>query len=118
MVIVHIGLEKTGTTSLQKFLSLNQTIFKDSQYAYPEFLKSENHKALLALLNDDGVLVRKLLQIDKDKFLGLRVLLSEWILDCVKQGYIPLFSSEFISSRLSEQIQILDFHQQLRSIST
>lgn len=118
MVIVHIGLEKTGTTSLQKFLSINQTIFKASQYTYPEFLKSENHKALLALLSDDGVVVRKLLQIDREEFLRLRVLLSEWILDRVEQGCIPVFSSEFISSRLSKQIQIHDFHQQLSSVST
>src|SRR4051812_7872368 len=54
--IVHIGVEKTGTTYLQRFLRLNAKALAERGVGYPEFLnpraKDHNHHALAAYAVD------------------------------------------------------------------
>lgn len=46
LAILHIGVEKTGTTSIQEFLRLNRSTLKDLSILYPQSPGSSNHTAL------------------------------------------------------------------------
>jgi len=47
-LILHIGTEKTGTTSIQEFLALNRPRLKQAGILYPESLGPTNHIRLAA----------------------------------------------------------------------
>src|SRR5665213_2989949 len=47
-VLVHIGAEKTGTTSIQEFCARNRARLADFGILYPTSLGSPNHVALTA----------------------------------------------------------------------
>ncbi len=47
-LILHIGTEKTGTTSIQDFLALNRAQLKQQGILYPESLGQRNHIKLAA----------------------------------------------------------------------
>jgi hypothetical protein len=100
--ILHIGLEKTGTTSIQKILAANIEPLKINGINYPGFLKSENHfdLAIPGLRRDkDNKLLkwRNILPNQIDHFSSeLRNKLAEEILP----GSTWIFSSEFLISQV------------------
>ena len=47
-LIVHIGLEKTGTTSIQSFLAMNHARLAEMGVFVPQSVGHENHKFLAA----------------------------------------------------------------------
>jgi hypothetical protein len=51
--IIHIGAEKTGTTSIQAFCSANRVLLAKQGIVYPACLGSANHMALAAYALDD-----------------------------------------------------------------
>jgi hypothetical protein len=51
--IIHIGAEKTGTTSIQAFCSANRDLLAKQGVLYPACLGSANHMALTAYALDD-----------------------------------------------------------------
>ncbi|TDK50908.1 hypothetical protein [Antarcticimicrobium luteum] len=51
---LHIGQEKTGTTSIQSFLHANRDALRDAGIFTPRSLGRENHKALAAYAFDEG----------------------------------------------------------------
>ncbi len=54
--IIHIGAEKTGTTSIQTFCSANRALLAKQGVLFPACLGSANHMALTAYaLNDDKI---------------------------------------------------------------
>ena len=46
-VILHIGAHKTGTTSLQEYLSLNRDVLENNKIHYPRFAKTHDYHHLL-----------------------------------------------------------------------
>jgi hypothetical protein len=46
---LHIGTEKTGTTSLQKFMAANRRLLSEEGVVYPESPGTDNHIALATL---------------------------------------------------------------------
>lgn len=59
-VILHIGAEKTGTTSIQGFLSSNRDKLAQCGYLFPASVGNRNHMDLaFASLPDDSVKLRK-----------------------------------------------------------
>ena len=51
--ILHIGIEKTGTTSLQEFFILNQNILLSQNYKITHSLGKINNSGLVQLANKD-----------------------------------------------------------------
>jgi len=51
---LHIGQEKTGTTSIQSFLHTNRDALRDNGIFTPRSLGRENHKILAAYAFDEG----------------------------------------------------------------
>lgn len=57
---LHIGAEKTGTTSIQRSLELNQVYLEKSNIFYPNMFHNNNHpKIACYAMDDDTVDVRK-----------------------------------------------------------
>ena len=56
MTIIHIGLIKTGTTALQKFLSSNRQALLSRKVCYSSAAGSLQHLALTACAQDDHVI--------------------------------------------------------------
>lgn len=50
---LHIGTEKTGTTSIQHFLAANRDVLRADGFLYPKSLNSPNHMALARYALDD-----------------------------------------------------------------
>jgi hypothetical protein len=48
-LFLHIGTEKTGTTSVQKFMATNRALLQRDGVLYPEAPGTENHLALTAV---------------------------------------------------------------------
>jgi len=46
-LVLHIGTEKTGTTTIQEFLYLNRQLLKDQGIAYPDSIGKRNHMQLV-----------------------------------------------------------------------
>jgi hypothetical protein len=117
-IILHIGLEKTGTTSVQEFLVVNRDPLVKSGYFVPTCFKHSNHYEM-ALLGLGGIEESKLL-----KWAGLsgRDLkefsdhLLEAIGDEIVRDHTCLVSSEFLTSQIdsrygpSEIIRKLKFY--------
>jgi hypothetical protein len=51
--VVHIGTEKTGTTTIQDYCALNRNQLNNLGFHYPKSLGGANHIALAALSQDD-----------------------------------------------------------------
>lgn len=54
-LILHIGIEKTGTTSIQNVLSVNRSLLRENGVVFPRSLGPVNHTLLAAACLDDGV---------------------------------------------------------------
>jgi uncharacterized small protein (DUF1192 family) len=52
--ILHIGTEKTGTTTLQHFLATNRAALAARGWVYPRFCGEKNHTGLAAYALDDA----------------------------------------------------------------
>ncbi|MEM9255084.1 MAG: hypothetical protein AAGA91_06535, partial [Pseudomonadota bacterium] len=50
--ILHIGTEKTGTSSIQRYLEQNRDALRESGYYYPVSIGFEHHQALAAVCVD------------------------------------------------------------------
>lgn len=53
--ILHIGLEKTGSTSIQATLGKNRDLLKAHQVLYPKSLGERSHVRLYAFASEDGM---------------------------------------------------------------
>ena len=108
--VLHIGTEKSGTTSIQSFLQKNRGIFLDNDYYIPISpsisSRNFNHRKLAtAMLDIDHVDdARKALEIqDTDSFSNWRNFFLEQLSEEINNNnnykkYV--FSSEHLSSRL------------------
>ncbi|HHY1340405.1 TPA: hypothetical protein ACV09T_001846, partial [Campylobacter jejuni] len=56
---IHIGTPKTGTTSIQKFLTLNREILKQNGYYYPNAFDEKEYwylEKMIKVINDHKIL--------------------------------------------------------------
>ena len=121
-IFLHIGAEKTGTSSLQQFFKLNRKKLKSASILYSEVAGPESHTALAAAAEAIG------------KFDDLRVLrglnspgairefrtnLSRMLSDEVRSAGCEnvIFSSEHLSSRLISIPEIETLANMLRPMA-
>ncbi|ACB50685.1 hypothetical protein cce_1335 [Crocosphaera subtropica ATCC 51142] len=108
---LHIGTEKTGTTTIQSFLAKNRQSLLDKDYLYPESPGKTNHFGLAIFSSNSNrcASIYQFLQLDtlekviqfKTKF--PHILAQELTLsNCNK----VIFSSEHCSSRLIDEQDI------------
>lgn len=109
--ILHIGTEKTGTTSIQNFLVHNSGLLLNQNYKITKSLGKINNSGLIQLANENllSTHVKKIQKINDeeyDKFLKRRksdfkseILNTNWPLKNKKKKV--LLSSEFLQSYLN-----------------
>lgn len=108
---LHIGTEKTGTTSIQSFLSENRSRLEEQGIFYPRSPGNHNHTALTvyalrktkqgSIRRSSGVFDPEQVTIFRDRFVeALDKELGTSTLPTV------VFSNEHLSSRLSEDSEV------------
>jgi hypothetical protein len=111
--IVHIGLEKTGSTAIQKWLAANHGLLQENGILMPKSIGYPNHTKLVAACLDEGV-------VDNIKSYHLFVAglseqgfrsrvfaeLQREIVAAPAGWHMLLITSELISSRLSSPAEI------------
>ena len=114
---LHIGTEKTGTTSVQKFMHVNRDPLQLQGVLYPLAPGVENHVALAALAKEvRGELWDKLGIADKEGCQRFRDALREkleWELS-TKSYRTVVMSGEHCSSRLRADEEVKRLHDFLR----
>lgn len=118
--IVHIGLEKTGSTAVQHWLATNQPSLSDAGIVMPRRIGFPNHTKLVAACLDDGVLDNiKSYHLYASGHTETRfraMVFSDLRRDVLAAGagwHTLLVTSELISSRLSSRTEISRLHEQI-----
>ena len=101
---LHIGTEKTGTTSIQKFLYLNRSTLLSAGILVPQSLGKYNHRVLSAISNDDDVF---------DDFYRSKQLTTPYQRSMAKQRWLGEFINEIENSD-AEKCIISSEHLQSR----
>jgi hypothetical protein len=111
--IVHIGLEKTGSTAIQRWLSANRLVLRKNGILMPSSIGYPNHTKLVAACLDDGAIDNiKSYQLfatgHTEKAFRRHVFaaLQREIFSAHSDWRTLLISSELISSRLSSASEI------------
>lgn len=120
--ILHIGTEKTGTTSLQEFFHLNRSYMAEHGYLYTKTAGFRNNRLLsIAAYNKDrrdDFTMENRIKKDKDLILYqkniIRNLRSE--LNRVKGYHTVIFSSEHFQSRLTTNEELLRLKSILKGL--
>jgi hypothetical protein len=102
-VIVHVGLEKTGTKSLQQFLRMNAALLQESGIVYSRLPDTVNHSSLAAaLLNvvDEPTDLHQWHDVTPANQDDFRASVREQLGREVAGGGTVLLSGEHLSSRL------------------
>lgn len=103
--ILHIGIEKTGTTSIQSFLAMNRDVLKSRSILFPVSPGDENHEFLAGYAaNDekrDDIRVRNKIESQEDLD-GFRERFASRFADEVRAAACDtvILSGEHCSSRL------------------
>jgi len=108
---LHIGTEKTGTTSVQEFLATNRERLLKHRYLYPKSPGAVNHLGLTCYAQDnhkfDSVRRSRAILSPAD-VLNYRMKLTAELdseIDASRAGAI-VFSNEHLSSRLTTEVEI------------
>ena len=119
--IVHIGLEKTGSTAIQRWLSVNRPLLRENGILMPSSIGFPNHTKLVAACLDDGAIDNiKSYQLFAtgytEKAFRRHVFgaLQHEILSDRTDWHTLLITSELISSRLSTASEIQRLLDQVR----
>lgn len=109
---LHIGTEKTGTTTIQNFMARNRNALLSQGYLYPVAPGTDNHRGLTAFGLDDrkidnvriacGITNTEQVQPYRQK---LRAALDEEIRASTATKIV--FSNEHLSSRLVGRLELL-----------
>ena len=118
-VVLHIGMEKTGTTAVQHWLNEQRNTLREEGWHVPTSLGKTNHRQLSLLGFDksrrDDATYRR--QINKaEELLELQQQIKERLKQEIKKGrahgcHTLIASSELISSRLTqkkEKVRLLE----------
>lgn len=111
-VLLHIGTEKTGTTSIQRALARNRLALKSNKVLYPSLFGSENHMEIAAACRS-GKGLDELQTIELAKFgsgdLGrYRAALQERLIGEINDGDYErvVLSNEHCHSRLNNDASV------------
>ncbi len=122
-IFLHIGIAKTGTTSLQSFLSSNPKLLRKHGFFYPKSPGQKNHTDLANFAQDDDKLddeLRKLEGItDKNSLDQFRSSFeSRFIREVTKaKSKKIVLSNEHCWNKLNSSSEIARLHRLLRQIS-
>ncbi|EIT8309524.1 hypothetical protein L3L52_000975 [Campylobacter coli] len=116
---VHIGTEKTGTTSIQEFLYINKSIIQKQNYFFAQSIGIKNHWDLAFLgysLNkkDSYILNNSLWNFQAIKQHKKNIFSK--IKDEVKFNHKIIFSSELLQSRLTRKREIVKLYTFFKKI--
>ncbi|ENY5603818.1 hypothetical protein ACFZYY_001409 [Campylobacter coli] len=116
---VHIGTEKTGTTSIQEFLYINKSIIQKQNYFFVQSIGIKNHWDLAFLgysLNkkDSYILNNSLWNFQAIKQHKKNIFSK--IKDEVKFNHKIIFSSELLQSRLTRKREIVKLYTFFKKI--
>jgi len=106
--IVHIGLEKTGSTSVQEFLYKNKATLAECDYIYPETPGKVNHRRLAAYCTDSD---------KKDDFFIAMGLDTKADVEVWKRSFFLEFKSEIKSLSSSKTVVFSAEHLSSRLVS-
>lgn len=111
--ILHIGVEKTGTTTIQEFLHLNRSLLSDQGIYFPRFMNLRNHQKLAVFCSNEhkSNQFTKMNDIDEPgkrrKWKNdLSVLFDKKMKKLSGNYHSVLISAEHFSSLLREQNEI------------
>lgn len=119
--ILHIGTEKTGTTSIQSFLALNRAVLRKAGFLVPVSLGKTNHRTLAAMVTpdeyDDDFFRRQNLFDPESR----RAAKAHWRKSFVQQldrarPETVLISSEHLHSRLRSDTEVAALRDFLRPL--
>ena len=109
-VVLHIGMEKTGTTAVQHWLNEQRNTLREEGWHVPTSLGKTNHRQISLLGFDksrrDDATYRRQINTDEE-LLELQKKIKERLIEEIKRGRVNgchtlIASSELISSRLTE----------------
>lgn len=107
---LHIGTEKTGTTSIQSFMAANRALLKEHQILYPRSPGETNHIGLAGMAQDRerGELWKKLAIRSLDERDRYRARLGDELAAELGQHrfHSAIMSNEHCSSRLLDQAEV------------
>jgi hypothetical protein len=117
--IVHIGTEKTGTTTIQSFLHLNRKrLLEEQGVAYLGKPKVRNHHHLAQMCRGNGVIARESGYSDESEVIAKRAAVATALQREVEalpaHVHTVILSSEYFQSRLSRRDNV----QNLQDILT
>ncbi|HID0127129.1 TPA: hypothetical protein ACXASU_001694 [Campylobacter jejuni] len=108
---IHIGTPKTGTTSIQKFLTLNREILKANGYYYPNAFDEKEYwylEKMIKVINDHKILdfyqFHDVLNNDGELLLKFNNLKNE--INSLEKDYKIILSSEGLYHQLSKKKEI------------
>ena len=112
-IVLHIGMEKTGTTTIQKFCAVNRDVFAHHGFYYPRSVGVENHRDLASYaMNldraDDNHRENGLADPEERKKyrVGLETNLADEIAGLSPDIHTLVFSNEHCHSRLCYKEEI------------
>lgn len=118
--VVHIGLEKTGSTAIQRWLASNHQHLLANGIIVPQSIGFPNHTKLVAACLDDGVVDNiKAYQLFASGLTEKRyrkatfAALDAEIRSIHSTWHTLLISSELISSRLSSVTELRRLHDEI-----
>ena len=117
--VIHIGLEKTGSTFIQDFFSLNRLKIKKHGLYYSNCLTGKNHARMVLLGQEDEVRENKVhrwVGIDPEDVRSANHLWLEEVEAEEFGGHAFWASSEFLSSMLLNKESCAQFIDNLRRV--
>lgn len=122
-VVLHIGTEKSGTTSLQEWLKLNIEGLAELGFCVPDFLRWPSQvRLVLAIADEDSVedYWREEMCRSPEEISKLRVAFRNEIEQFVSQstGETVIISSEHLSSRLTRDSELERLSQLFSGVSS
>ncbi|SEO24302.1 hypothetical protein SAMN04488103_11633 [Gemmobacter aquatilis] len=109
--VLHIGTEKTGTTTLQRFLDLNRKSLREAGILVPFSLGQTNHRLLAGIMNEDDHVDDLFRQMNLLDFAARKAAKRRWweaFVKEVRRADLPrtVISSEHLQSRLLKETEI------------
>ncbi len=117
--LLHIGIEKTGSTTIQDFLSLNASFLEEQGYYYPKGIGAQTHSDLLLLAYDVAHEEKygSLILLNKDLKSAKKRIAEVFTKELQKQrDKTIIISSELFQSRLHSIKDIQRFKTELENL--